>query len=130
VGVALAPEQGGIGRIFLISRSSCSLLGDLNLPERDLYLRQGSRTSAVSSELAEFEQEIIRKRTQAGLRSARARGRSGGQPKALTDRQVQMLRQLAADKDRSVEEICQTLGIGRTTYYRYMKAEEADAHTR
>ncbi len=74
--------------------------------------------------LAEFEREIIRERTQAGLQSARSRGRTGGRPKALTEKQVQMLRQLAADKDRSVEEICQTLGIGRTTYYRYIQDGE------
>ena len=76
--------------------------------------------------LAEFEREIIKERTQAGLESARARGRTGGRPKALTDRQVQMLRQLAADENRSIEEICQTLGIGRTTYYRYVNADEKD----
>ena len=74
--------------------------------------------------LAEFEREIIRERTKAGLTAARARGKSGGRPKALTEKQVQMLRQLAADKDRSVEEICQTLGIGRTTYYRYVNADQ------
>jgi transcriptional regulator of acetoin/glycerol metabolism len=44
-------------------------------------------------------------------------------PLTSTDKQVQMLRQLAADKDRSVDEICQTLGIGRTTYYRYVKVD-------
>ena len=76
--------------------------------------------------LAEFEREIIKERTQAGLQSARSRGRTGGRPKVLTEKQVQMLRQLAADKDRSVEEICQTLGIGRTTYYRYVKTEETN----
>jgi DNA invertase Pin-like site-specific DNA recombinase len=72
--------------------------------------------------LAEFEREIIKERTQAGLQSARARGRQGGRPKVLTEKQVQMLRQLAADKDHSVDEICKTLGIGRTTFYRYVKA--------
>src|SRR4051812_7058295 len=74
--------------------------------------------------LAEFEREIIRERTNAGLSAARARGRSGGRPKALTDRQVQMLRHLAADPNRSVEEICDTLGISRMTYYRYKDAEQ------
>jgi DNA invertase Pin-like site-specific DNA recombinase len=77
----------------------------------------------IFSSLAQFEAEIVRERTQAGLQSARARGRNGGRPKVLTDRQVQILRQLAADKDRSVDEICQTLGIGRTTFYRYVKAD-------
>jgi DNA invertase Pin-like site-specific DNA recombinase len=74
--------------------------------------------------LAEFEREIIKERTKAGLSAARSRGKSGGRPKALTDKQVDMLNQLAADKNRSVEEICKTLGIGRTTYYRYVKPKE------
>jgi len=42
--------------------------------------------------LAEFEREIIRERTNAGLASARSRGRSGGRPKALTPKEVEMLR--------------------------------------
>src|ERR687893_739314 len=74
--------------------------------------------------LAEFEREIIRERTQAGLSAARSRGKSGGRPKALTEKQVQMLNNLAADKDRSVEEICKTLGISRTTFYRYANAAQ------
>ncbi len=73
--------------------------------------------------LAEFEREIIRERTQAGLSAARSRGRTGGRPKALTQKQVQMLNQLAADPNRSVEEICQTLGISRTTFYRYVNSQ-------
>ena len=76
----------------------------------------------IFASLAEFETDIIRERTQAGLQSARSRGRTGGRPKALSEKQLQMLRQLAADKDRSVDEICQTLDIGRTTFYRYVKA--------
>src|SRR3954454_12656259 len=44
--------------------------------------------------LAEFEREIIRERTQAGLQSARARGRRGGRPKKLTKKQVAIARQL------------------------------------
>jgi DNA invertase Pin-like site-specific DNA recombinase len=72
--------------------------------------------------LAEFEREIIRERTKAGLSAARARGKNGGRPKALTDKQVEMLRQLAADRNRSVQEICKTLGISRRTFYRYVQA--------
>src|SRR5215213_8415419 len=49
--------------------------------------------------LAEFEREIIRERTQAGLTAARSRGKTGGRPKALTEKQVQMLRNLAANPD-------------------------------
>jgi DNA invertase Pin-like site-specific DNA recombinase len=73
---------------------------------------------------AEFEREIIKERTQAGLQSARSRGKVGGRPKALTPKEVQILRNMAADKSLAVSDICKTLGIGRTTFYRYVKAEE------
>jgi DNA invertase Pin-like site-specific DNA recombinase len=75
--------------------------------------------------LAEFEREIIRERTQAGLASARSRGRIGGRPRTLTPRQVQILRNMAADKSLTVADICKTLGIGRTTFYRYVNADQA-----
>jgi len=74
--------------------------------------------------LAEFEREIIRERTRAGLTAARARGKSGGRPKAMTAKQVQMLRNLASDPENSIDEICKTLGISRTTFYRYVKADQ------
>ncbi len=74
--------------------------------------------------LAEFEREIIKERTQAGLASARSRGKVGGRPKALTAKEVQMLRNMAADKSLTVSDICRTLGIGRTTFYRYAKADQ------
>src|SRR4051794_28829513 len=70
--------------------------------------------------LAEFEREIIRERTTARLQAARARGRNGGRPKKLTNKQIEMLQHLAADKKHTVKEICQTLGIGRTAFYRYL----------
>jgi DNA invertase Pin-like site-specific DNA recombinase len=74
--------------------------------------------------LAEFEREIIRERTRAGLVSARSRGRAGGRPKALTPKDVQMLRSMASDKSLTVSDICNTLGIGRTTFYRYAKGTQ------
>jgi DNA invertase Pin-like site-specific DNA recombinase len=74
--------------------------------------------------LAEFEREIIRERTNAGLQAARARGRNGGRPKKLTKKQIEMLQHLAADKKHTVKEICQTLGIGRTAFYRYLNADQ------
>jgi DNA invertase Pin-like site-specific DNA recombinase len=76
--------------------------------------------------LAEFEREIIRERTRAGLDSARNRGKVGGRPKALTPKEIQMLRGMSADKSLTVSDICKTLGIGRTTFYRYVKAGERE----
>jgi DNA invertase Pin-like site-specific DNA recombinase len=74
--------------------------------------------------LAEFEREIIRERTRAGLTAARSRGRTGGRPKALSASKVRILRNMAADKSVTVSDICKTLGIGRTTFYRYVKADQ------
>jgi DNA invertase Pin-like site-specific DNA recombinase len=75
----------------------------------------------VFGALAEFERDLVRERTLAGLAAARARGRLGGRPRTLSPRKVELLRTLAADKRNSVTEICQTLGISRTTFYRYVK---------
>jgi DNA invertase Pin-like site-specific DNA recombinase len=79
--------------------------------------------------LAEFELDLIRERTNAGLAAARARGRTGGRPKAFpTPTQLAMAKALFADKKRSIPDICTTLGVSRSTLYRYMTmAPETDA---
>jgi len=71
--------------------------------------------------LAEFEREIIRERTQAGLKAARARGKKSGRPRALDDKKTAMAKALHQDTRYSIGEICQILGIKRTTLYRYLK---------
>src|SRR3954470_22651347 len=68
----------------------------------------------VFGALAEFERDLIRDRTHAGLAAARARGRTGDGPRRLSRKQVEQLRTLAADKRISVTDICRTLKIGRT----------------
>src|SRR5215212_4799554 len=65
--------------------------------------------------LAQFERALIQERTNAGLASARARGRFGGRPKKLTSEQIAMAASLMKDKDVSVKKICETLQVGRTT---------------
>ncbi len=73
--------------------------------------------------LAEFERDLIRERTQAGLAAARARGRRGGRPKATslnTPAKVAMVRTLFNDKTNAIEDICKTLGVSRATLYRYV----------
>ena len=71
--------------------------------------------------LAEFERDIIRERTQAGLTAARARGRRGGRPKSLTPKKAQMAEALYKDKNNTIDEICKTLNISRATLYRHIK---------
>jgi len=76
--------------------------------------------------LAEFERDLIRERTNAGLAAARARGHRGGRPRKLkTNGKVALARQMFADKSHSIPEMCATLGISRATLYRYMKASES-----
>jgi DNA invertase Pin-like site-specific DNA recombinase len=71
--------------------------------------------------LAEFERDIIRERTQAGLMAARARGRLGGRPKALDEKKAEIAKQLYRDKTNEIADICQTLNISRATLYRYVR---------
>ena len=78
----------------------------------------GGKLVFIFAALAEFERDIIRERTNAGLSAARARGRNGGRPKVLNQKQIEILNQLATDPNNTVNDICRTLGIGRTTYYR------------
>jgi DNA invertase Pin-like site-specific DNA recombinase len=76
--------------------------------------------------LAEFERDLIRERTNAGLAAARARGRVGGRPRKLkTNGKVALARQMFADQSHSILEICTALGISRATLYRYVKEAES-----
>jgi DNA invertase Pin-like site-specific DNA recombinase len=74
--------------------------------------------------LAEFERNLIRERTTAGLTAARERGRTGGRPKVLTGRQLSIAQSLYNDKQHSIAEICRTLKISRATLYRSIKTGE------
>ena len=75
--------------------------------------------------LAEFERDIITERTNAGLTAARARGRQGGRPRSsLSDEnKLQMARQMYANKNLPVREICKALGIQRSTFYKYVRKQ-------
>jgi DNA invertase Pin-like site-specific DNA recombinase len=73
--------------------------------------------------LAEFERDIIRERTNAGLTAARARGRKGGRPKSFTGKKAAMLQALYKDKNNTIDEICKTLNVSRATLYRYIKTK-------
>ena len=77
--------------------------------------------------LAEFERDIIRERTKAGLQAARARGKTGGRPKAATlndPKKVAMAQALYSDPKNAIADICKTLRISRATLYRYVDTEQ------
>ena len=76
----------------------------------------------VFGALAEFERNLIRDRTNAGLASARARGRTGGRPKKLDEKQRQLAMRLY-NEGNPVNEICQTMKIAKPTLYRYLRNE-------
>src|SRR3712207_5000587 len=73
--------------------------------------------------LAEFERDIIRERTEAGLAAARARGRLGGRRRTLTSKEITMVKRLYADKSTPINEICKSFNISRMTLWRYLKAD-------
>ena len=76
----------------------------------------------IFSALAQFERRLIQERTKAGLASARARGRLGGRPAIEIDKaKVLAARKLHDDKTLTIVEICETLHISRSTYYRYVR---------
>lgn len=77
--------------------------------------------------LAEFERSVIRERTQAGLSAARARGRQGGRPKRLSPNQRELLLRLHQERRHSIAEICQILGISKSTLYNYLAEHGIDA---
>jgi DNA invertase Pin-like site-specific DNA recombinase len=76
----------------------------------------------IFASLAEFERDIIRERTKAGLASARSRGRLGGRPRVMDAKKLKMARSLYADAKTQVVEICEGLGISRATFYRHVVA--------
>ena len=80
----------------------------------------GKLTFHIFGALAEFERDLIRERTQAGLAAARARGRKGGRKRVMTDKQVKMAKALRKDPKNTIKDICETLGVSRSTLYRYL----------
>ena len=81
----------------------------------------GRLVFGIFAALAEFERELIRERTVAGLEAARARGRKGGRKFALSKAQVRLAQSAMAHRDTSVSELCRELGIRPVTLYRYRR---------
>ena len=72
--------------------------------------------------LAEFERNLIRERTQAGLEAARARGRKGGRPKKLDKEKRELAKKLYTEKQYSIKQICEMIGVSKSTLYSYLKS--------
>ncbi len=66
----------------------------------------------------------------AGLKAARARGRNGGRPKALTDHQLVMAKMMPGAPEVSVQQVAEHFGIARSTLYRALQAAESGEASR
>ncbi|GAB6051141.1 recombinase family protein [Hydrogenophilus islandicus] len=75
----------------------------------------------VFAALAEFERNVIRERTKAGLAAARARGRKGGRRPKLTPAQVREIRELVAAQQLPIKRIAELYGVSRTTLYKVIE---------
>jgi DNA invertase Pin-like site-specific DNA recombinase len=92
----------------------------------DTTTSSGKLIFHVFGALAEFERNLTRERTQAGLTAARARGRKGGRPRKLDSAQVKLLYQLYDERERTVMEICRLLKISKPTLYDYLDRRAAE----
>lgn len=72
----------------------------------------------VFGALSEFERELLRERTMAGLRAAADRGRKGGRPRLMDSEKIRLARTLHQNKSITIGEICRTLGVSKGTLYR------------
>lgn len=70
--------------------------------------------------LSEFEHNLIKERTKAGLEAARARGREGGRPLKLDKNKRQLAVDLYNGRKHSIKQICETVGISKPTLYKYV----------
>lgn len=84
----------------------------------DTTTASGKLIFGIFASLAEFERELIRERTLAGLQAARARGRNGGRKFALTPSGLRRAQAAMKYRDTNVGDLCQELGIARNTLYR------------
>jgi DNA invertase Pin-like site-specific DNA recombinase len=74
----------------------------------------------VLAALAEFERDLVRERTRAGLAAARARGRHGGRPSVLTAHKAQVAQEMYVSGQYTVATIAKTLGVSRASIYRHL----------
>jgi DNA invertase Pin-like site-specific DNA recombinase len=79
----------------------------------------------MNAAYAQYERDIIRERTHAGLKAARARGRQGGRPRKLTGKRAEMAVAMLNDPTNDIDDICDTFGVSRPTLYRLAAAAKA-----
>jgi DNA invertase Pin-like site-specific DNA recombinase len=83
----------------------------------------GKLTFHIFGALSEFEREVLRERTQAGLMAARNRGMKSGRPRSLSLEQIEMARSMLANPKLSARLVAEQLGVHRATLYRHLGAQ-------
>jgi DNA invertase Pin-like site-specific DNA recombinase len=91
----------------------------------DTTTASGKLIFGIFAALAEFEGDLIRERTMAGIAAARARGRHGGRKFELTKNQIRLAQSAMANRDTHVAQLCRELDISRATLYRYVGPDGA-----
>ncbi|KAA8815089.1 recombinase family protein [Bifidobacterium callitrichos] len=81
----------------------------------------GMLTFNLFAALSQFERDLIRERTQAGLEAARARGRTGGRPAKLDERRIDEIHRLYDSKTLTVRQIAELMHVSRSTVYRLLE---------
>jgi DNA invertase Pin-like site-specific DNA recombinase len=89
----------------------------------DTTTANGRLVFGIFAALAEFEAELIRERTKAGLAAARARGRMGGRPRKMTATTLKMAMSAMGDSNNTPKEIARRLGMTTATLYAYVNGD-------
>ena len=117
--------------IELITKLEQREIGFKSLMESmDTTTSGGKLVFHIFGALAEFEHNLIRERTSAGLAAARARGRNGGRPLKLDEKKRGLAIKLYNERERSIKEICQIMGISKPTLYSYIHKHDKEAAQR
>ncbi len=91
--------------------------------EIDTTTANGKLIFGIFAALSEFERELIRERTQAGLAAARARGRKGGRPRKMDIHTLKMAMSAMSDRNSIAHEVAKRLNITTTTLYSYVNGD-------